>query len=115
MNFTTLTIGEREFECKLKTRDVVKLEKNLGTNPLNVLMAMQDGGLPDTSTLLVIVQASAKQDGKTLKMDEWYDLYDEYLEEGNSIADLLSLVIEIFQVSGLIPEVEEESTEKEGK
>lgn len=107
MNFYTLNIGDREFDARLSTRDVVNLEKKLGTNPLNILMSMQEGGLPQTGVLLTIVQAAAKEGGKTLKMDLWFDLYDEFVAEGKSITDLLEIVVEIFQVSGLIPEEEE--------
>lgn len=104
MNFYTLNIGEREFDCRLTTREVVSLERTLGTNPLNVLMAVgEDGNLPLTGTMLVILKAAAKEDGKQLKMDDWYDLYDQYLAEGNSIANLLEVIMEIFEISGLIP------------
>lgn len=109
MNYHTILIGEKEIECKLTTRDVVALETKLGTNPLNVLMAMQDEGLPNTGTILIILQASGKLNGKKLKMEEWYDLYDEYLSEGNSVATALEDIIKIFQVSGLIPEVDEDT------
>ena len=112
MNYYTLIIGEREFECKLGTRDVVNLEKKMGTNPLNVLMSMEGGSLPQTGTMLVILQAAAKEDGKKLKVEEWYDLYDEFLEEGKSIADLLEVLVEIYEVSGLIPKEEEETDTK---
>ena len=118
MNFYTLNIGEREFDCRLGTREVVNLEKVLGTNPLNVLMGMSDNTLPETGILLIILHAAGKEDGKKLKMDDWYDLYDEFLAEGKSIADLLEIVMEIFEVSGLIPkEVEEQDDIKnvEGK
>lgn len=108
MNFYTLNIGEREFDCRLGTREVVNLEKVLGTNPLNVLMGMRDSTLPETGVLLVILQAASKENGKKLKMDDWYDLYDEYVAEGKSIADLLEVVMEIFEVSGLIPKNNEE-------
>ena len=108
MNFYTLNIGEREFDCRLTTREVVSLERTLGTNPLNVLMAVgEDGNLPLTGTMLVILKAAAKEDGKQLKMDDWYDLYDQYLAEGNSIANLLEVIMEIFEISGLIPKDKE--------
>lgn len=116
MNFYTLTIGDREFDCRLATKEVVALEKKLGTNPLNVLMSMQDGGLPQTGILLEILQAAAKEDKKKLKTEEWYDLYDEFLSEGKSIANLLEAIMEIFQISGLIPEGEEAAeVDAEGK
>lgn len=109
MNFYTLNIGDREFDCRLGTRDVVNLEKVLGTNPLNVLMGMRDNSLPQTGILLIILQAAGKENKKKLKMEEWYDLYDEYLSEGNSIAELLEVIMEIFEVSGLIPKEAEET------
>ena len=114
MNYYTFEIGERTFESRLTTKGIVDLEKKLGTNPLNVLMAMEGGALPQIGVLLTIIQAATKENGKLIKIEGWYDLYDEFVSEGKSIAELLEIVMEVFSISGLLPDVSED-TEQEGK
>lgn len=109
MNLSQITIDGREFEGRLSTKDMVALEKVLGTNPLNVLMQLEGGALPQIGVLVIILQHSFKENGKKLSIDKWYDLYDLMLAEGENIATVLEKIIEVFQVSGLIPEVEAEA------
>lgn len=115
MNYYKFEIGEREFESRLTTKGIVDLEKKLGTNPLNVLMAVEGGQLPQIGVLLVILQVATKEDGKLLKLDQWYDLYDEFVSEGNSIAELLEMIVEIFSISGLLPKDVDAEEVVEGK
>lgn len=41
-------------------------------------------------------------------MDKTYEIYDDFIEEGHSMTDLIPVIIEVFKVSGLIREEEVE-------
>ena len=41
-------------------------------------------------------------------MDKTYEIYDAFIEEGHSMTDLIPVIIDVYKVSGLIPEEVEE-------
>ena len=41
--------------------------------------------------------------------DEVYKIFDEYLADGNAPTDFIQVIIEIYQVSGLIPKENEKN------
>ena len=40
-------------------------------------------------------------------MDDAYNIFDEYLADGNNVTDFVKVILEIYQISGLIPKVED--------
>ena len=115
MLFTTFTIGEKEYKARLTTKAVIELERKLGTNPVNVLlgMASNENQLPNLETLLMFLHASLKTSIPGLTIDETYGIYDEMIEEGKDISDLINLIVSILQESGLAPS--EAKNPKKGK
>ena len=47
----TITINGKDYNCMLKIKTCIQLEKKLGTNPLNVLQALEGGSMLDFDTL----------------------------------------------------------------
>jgi hypothetical protein len=91
--------GNKAYKLRLNTRNVVALEKQLGGNPLSVF---GDGSkLPTVSELVTILWASLQQYHHGITMNDAYDIFDAYLED-HIMTDFLSVVIEVYKVSGLI-------------
>jgi len=44
--YTELIIGGDTYKLRLNTRASIQLEKALGCNPMNILIAMESGNLP---------------------------------------------------------------------
>lgn len=66
--------------------------------------------------MLTIFHASLQSLEHGITMDEVYDLYDKYIEDGNSFVDFMNLVVEIVQESGILPKDKKaEEEEKEVK
>ena len=104
-----LTIKNKDYDCRLSAKACVDLEKRLGTNPLNIFMEIaKKGEVPNVETLITILQASMVQLNHGITMEKAYDLYDDYVDEGHNIMDLVPELLEIFKVSGLIPDEAEE-------
>lgn len=105
--FTTITIGGIDYKARLNAKACVELEKKLGTNPLNVFSKLAtDGSLPDLGTMIIILQASLATYNHSINMDKTYELYDKYIEEGNTMMDLVPVIFDVFKVSGFFKEEE---------
>ena len=99
--YTTITIGDKEYKLRLNAKACVDLEKKLGTNPLNVLMDLSnENKLPSMGTLITILHASLQAYEHGITEAKTYELYDKFVEEGNTLIDLIPVIIEIFKVSG---------------
>ena len=113
MLYTTITIKDKEYKARITAKACVELEKKLGTNPLNIFIGMAEGNsfnLPSLGTILTILHASLQAYEHKITMDDVYNLYDEYVAEGHSIMDIIPFIVEVYKVSGLIPEEVEVET-----
>ena len=100
--YVEFKVGERVLRLKMKTRDVVALEKALGRSPLNILMEAQEGALPSLEDMLIILSASLQQYEHGYDLNAVYDLYDEFVDAGNTMIDLIPIIIDVLSVSGYI-------------
>lgn len=104
MKFTTLDYGGEELKLRITAAATINLEKKLGgRNPLDILMGIENGSMPSVSSVLLILHASVQKFHHNIKFDDIVDLYDKYVEDGNSYTDLLPELIEVFKVSGFFP------------
>ena len=100
MLYTEFNANGKEYKLRLNTRNVVMLEKQLGCNPLSIF---GDGETLPTITIMVqVLHASMQQYHHSINLNEAYDIFDEYLADGHSATDFLSVIIDIYRVSGLI-------------
>lgn len=104
MLFTKFNVKDKELKLRLRAKDCIELEKRLGASPLDELMKCQDGKLPTITFMIMVLHSSlqALENGYTL--EKTYELYDEYVEEGNTMVDLIPVLIEVFKVSGFFRE-----------
>lgn len=100
MMYIDFVVGDKEYKLRLNTRNTVQLEKQLGCNPLSVF---GNGDTIPTITVLVNILHSALQPyHHGITLNDAYDIFDAWLNEGNTITDFLPIVIDIYKVSGLI-------------
>ena len=59
--------------------------------------------------MVAILYCSLQQFEHGITLNDAYDIFDKYLEEGHVITDFVAVIIEIYRVSGII---KEETTEK---
>ena len=109
MMYTEITVGKKTLKLRLTTRTIVALEKKLGKNPLSIFNGMQHMEMPLVSDIVMLLHASLQALEHGYTEDMVYDLYDEYIEEGHNIRDVIDVIYEVFQVSGLIKREEETS------
>ncbi len=114
MLYTIFTVKDQDYKLRLGAKEAVVLEKKLGSNPLNIMVGIaQNNQIPELSVLLDILHASLVHFQHNITINDVYDLFDEYCDEGHSIVDLVPVVIDVFKVSGFFKEEEAEEEQEE--
>ena len=109
MMYVDFTAGNKNYKLRLTTRGVVALEKQLGCNPL---MIFGNGDkVPTITTMVQVLNAALQPMNYGITLDDAYDIFDEYLNDGHIVTDFIAVIVEIYKVSGLIKN-SEENTEK---
>lgn len=105
MMYVEFKAGTNEYKLRLSIRATVALEKQLGVNPL---MIFEDGEkIPTISTMVSILHASLQQYNHGISLDKAYDIFEVWLNDGNTVVDFLPVIIDIYKVSGIIKQDEE--------
>ena len=111
MNYIDFTAGNKDYKLRLNTRNTVMLERQLGCNPLSIF---GDGDtIPTITVMVAILHASMQQYNHGISLNDAYDIFDAWLDEGNSTTDFIPIILEIYKASGIIPK--DEVKELEGK
>lgn len=102
MMYELVVIKEKEYKLCLPMMQIIELEKKLGDNPLNKLMAMSDGNkLPEMDFVLDVIHYSLKKYQPKIDKSEACNFIDNYLEEEeNDLTTLIQLMFNIFNKSG---------------
>lgn len=110
MMYVDFTAGEKDYKLRLNTRNVVMLEKQLGCNPLSLFK--EDGSLPSITQMVAVLHASLQPYHHGITLDKAYDVFDAFLAENHTVIDFFMIIVEIYKVSGLLPDDTEETNEK---
>lgn len=105
MMYIDFSAGSKDYKLRLSIRATVALEKQLGVNPL---MIFGDGEtIPTITTMVNILHAALQQYHHGISQNDAYDIFEAWLNDGNSITDFLPIIIELYKVSGIIKQEEE--------
>lgn len=108
MMYLDFHAGDKDYKLRLNTRAVVALEKQLGCNPLAIF---GDGETIPTVTVMVTVLHAALQSLEHgISMNDAYDIFDAWLEDGHASVDFVHVILDLYKVSGIVPK--EVSNEK---
>ena len=100
MLYVDFETSKGTYKLRLNTRNVVVLEKQLGMNPLSIF---GDGTtIPTVTTMVTILHVSLQQYQHGITLNDAYDIFDDYLEDGHTVTDFLTVILEIYKVSGII-------------
>ena len=100
MMYCNFTAGGKDYKLRLNIRNTVALEKQLGVNPLVIF---GDGDrMPTITEMIYILHASLQQYQHGISLLDAQDIFDSWLDDGNTITDFLPVIIEIYKVSGII-------------
>ena len=100
MMFVDFHAGDKDYKLRLNTRNIAMLEKQLGCNPLAIFGNGET--LPQITTMVQILYASLIQYNHGISLDDAYAIFDDYLADGNTATDFITVLLDIYKVSGLI-------------
>lgn len=114
MMYTEMIVGDSTYKLRLTTRNTIALEKTLGYNPLDILFKMDRDELPKVGDLVNILHYSLQPYNHNLKLDDTYNIFDEYLGQGYSIFEFINnILVPVFKVAGLLSNKQEDEQEDE--
>lgn len=108
MMYVDFSAGNKEYKLRLSIRATVALEKQLGVNPLMIFGSGDT--IPTITTMVNVLHAALQQYQHGISLNDAYNIFEAWLEDGNSITDFLPIIIDVYKVSGIIKT--EEETEK---
>lgn len=110
MMYIDFNAGGKDYKLRLATRNIVALEKAIGCNPLSIFGNGEE--LPSITTMVMILWQSLQKFHHNIGLNEAYDIFDQYLED-NTAMDFIPVILDIYKVSGIIKNENNETGESE--
>ena len=95
--FYTLVVGENEYKLRLTASAIMSIEKKLGKSLFSALEHIQDN-MVETVTTILWGAMQPLNAGFTL--EKATALFDDYIDEGHSIEELMQEINSLFEASG---------------
>ena len=92
--------GGKAYKLRLNTRNIVTLEKLLGCNPLSIFGNGDE--IPTITTMVNILYSAMQQYNHGISLNDAFDIFDKWLEDGNAVTDFIPIILEIYKASGII-------------
>lgn len=108
MMYVDFTAGNKDYKLRLSTRSVIALEKQLGCNPLGIFGNGET--IPTITEMVNVLYASLQPLNHGISLNDAYDIFDAYLEDGHNATEFINVILEIYRTSGIIGK--EEASEK---
>lgn len=104
MLYYDFSAGSKSYKLRLSTRNTVALEKQINMNPLAIFGTGDT--LPTVTTMVQILFHSMQQYHHGITLNDAYDIFDEWLADGNTTADFVAVIISIYKASGIIKDTQ---------
>lgn len=104
--YTAWIVSGKEYKLRLTTRQIVEVEARLGLNLLKIFMPSngEEAGLPPLNVMLVIVHGALQRFHHGKGLDDVYDLFDDYVDDGgDQVTFMADVIMPLFESSGFIP------------
>lgn len=105
MMYLDFSTGNKDYKLRLNTRNIVSLEKQLGCNPLGIF-GVDGNTIPTITQMVVILHNSLQQFHHGITLEDAYNIFDEWLENDHVATDFLTVILDIYKVSGIIKTTE---------
>lgn len=98
--YIDFTAGGKEYKLRMNIRNTVALEKILGCNPLMIFGT--GDRIPTITEMINILHFSLQQYQHGITLNDTQDIFEAWLEDGNTPTDFIQVIIDIYKVSGII-------------
>ena len=97
--FEIWEVNGEEYKLKLKTSSIIALEEKFKASLMSLLEV--NGNITPLNIMLQITHYAMKDYNHSIKLNDVYDLFDKYCEEGGSqLGFYQDVFMGIYQVSG---------------
>ena len=103
MLYVDFSAGNKDYKLRLNTRNTVLLEKQLGCNPLSIFGDGSIESLPTITVMVYVLHSALQQYHHGITLNDAYDIFDKWLEDGHATTDFIPVLMDLYQVSGIIP------------
>jgi len=93
----TLTVGGKEYKLRLTTSAVMATEKRLGKSMLTALENIEENMM---ETLITVLWGAMQAFNDNISFEDVAELIDQYIDDGQSIENLMGEVYRLLEVSG---------------
>jgi len=98
-SFHNLTIGGQDYKLRLTASAIMAIEKKLG-KPLFVAIAEEDFQQNMFETIIAILWGAMQPFNANYSYEAVMELLDQYIDDGNTVDDLMHEFSVLFEVSG---------------
>lgn len=95
--FYTMTVNGEEYKMRLTASAIMQIEKKLGKPLFKALETIQDNMV---ETITTIIWGAMQPLNAGFTMEKATALFDDYVDEGHSIEDLMLEINALFETSG---------------
>ena len=95
--FYTMTVNGEEYKLRLTAGAIMQIEKKLGKPIFKALETIQDNMI---ETITTIIWGAMQPLNAGFTMEKATEFFDNYVDEGRSIEDLMQEVKILFETSG---------------
>ncbi len=107
LKYTTWKVtDEKELKLRLTSHQAATVEEKIGMNLLKIFMpeAGEEFTLPPLKVMFVLVHGALQQYEHGYSLEDVYNLYDEYVDNGGDQTTFMTEVLmPLFEVSGFTP------------
>lgn len=100
MKYIDFTAGGKDYKLRLSIRNTIALERVLGCNPLMIFGS--GDRMPTITEMVNILHFSLRQYQHGITMSDTQDIFEAWVEDGNTPADFIQVIVDIYKVSGII-------------
>ena len=95
--FYTMTVGGEEYKLRLTASAIMQIEKKLGKPLFKALETIQDNMV---ETITTILWGAMQPLNAGFTMEKATALFDDYIDDGRSIEELMQEINSLFETSG---------------
>lgn len=112
MIYKEFKVGDKIYKLRLTTKDICDLETDITCNPL-MIFGKNGDRVPTVSVMVAVLYRSLQSLNHGISREDAFTIFDEWLaQEDKIVTDFISVIVDIYKVSGLI---KDEKTEPERK
>ena len=102
--FYSLTVGENTYQMRLTASAIMSIEKKLGKPLFSALEHIQDNMI---ETITTIIWGAMQPLNAGFSMEKATGLFDDYIDDGHSIEELMQEINGLFEASGFFKKGQE--------